>query len=168
MPHSSCGADVLIRLSVIRQTALSSNVKLNLLSILLSDFPNTNGWQNWETAINKINLTPGLHTLRLQALSDGFNLNWIHIGDGGAGIDDDKTGDKSFNVFPNPGNGNYTIRTGSKIAELRVFNLLGIQVAVLPFSTSVNLENLAPGIYFLKAFNGKGNEVVAKRISIIK
>jgi hypothetical protein len=148
--------------------ASSINVLVDGVFMFTQIFPNTNGWQNWETAINKINLTPGLHTLRLQALSDGFNLNWIHIGDGGAGIDADKPGEKSLTIFPNPGNGIYTIHTGIKIAELRVFNLLGIQVAALPFSTSVNLESLAPGIYFMKAVDGQGKEVAAKRISILK
>lgn len=42
-------------------------------------FPLTNGWQNWQTSTKNINLTAGLHTIRLQVVTGGFNLNWFNF-----------------------------------------------------------------------------------------
>ncbi|GAC1705341.1 MAG: hypothetical protein NVS9B7_10180 [Flavisolibacter sp.] len=37
--------------------------------------PNTGGWQNWQTITTTINLTTGNQTLRIYALTGGWNLN---------------------------------------------------------------------------------------------
>lgn len=42
-------------------------------------FPLTNGWQNWQTITKNIDLTAGLHTLKLQVVTAGFNLNWLNF-----------------------------------------------------------------------------------------
>jgi hypothetical protein len=40
----------------------------------------TSGWQNWETIrANDVYLTPGPHRLKVVALSDLFNVNWISV-----------------------------------------------------------------------------------------
>jgi hypothetical protein len=39
----------------------------------------TGGWQNWATIIDSANLVAGEQTLRLHALSGGFNINWIQF-----------------------------------------------------------------------------------------
>ena len=42
--------------------------------------PNTAGWQSWQTIrANDVYLTAGTHRLRVVALSDLFNLNWISV-----------------------------------------------------------------------------------------
>lgn len=41
--------------------------------------PLTNGWQNWQTITKNINLAAGLHTIRLQVVTGGFNLNWLNF-----------------------------------------------------------------------------------------
>ena len=48
-----------------------------LLSEML--FPITQGWQNWENTIGKIQLPSGNYTLRIKVISGDFNLNWIEI-----------------------------------------------------------------------------------------
>lgn len=42
--------------------------------------PNTGGWQNWQTVTSpRIFLTGGAQRLRLVAITDGFNVNWIAL-----------------------------------------------------------------------------------------
>jgi len=42
--------------------------------------PNSGGWQNWATIrANDVRLTAGTHRLRVVALSDLFNVNWISL-----------------------------------------------------------------------------------------
>jgi len=41
--------------------------------------PQTGGWQNWQTVSTSINLGTGSQTLRVKAVSNGWNLNWMNI-----------------------------------------------------------------------------------------
>ena len=41
--------------------------------------PLTDGWQNWITISTTLNLTAGRHRVRINARSDGWNLNWIRF-----------------------------------------------------------------------------------------
>jgi len=41
--------------------------------------PNTGGWQSWQTVSASVSLTAGSQTLRVYAVSNGWNLNWINI-----------------------------------------------------------------------------------------
>jgi len=41
--------------------------------------PQTGGWQNWQTVSTSINLGAGSKTLRVKAVSNGWNMNWINI-----------------------------------------------------------------------------------------
>ena len=41
------------------------------------EIPLTNGWQNWQTITKNISLPSGLHTIRFQVVTGGFNLNWF-------------------------------------------------------------------------------------------
>lgn len=41
--------------------------------------PNTGGWQNWQTVTAGVNLEAGAHTLRIYAVTNGWNLNWFEI-----------------------------------------------------------------------------------------
>lgn len=44
--------------------------------------PNSGGWQTWTTAIGpSITWSSGPHVLRLTVESEGFNLNWVQIGE---------------------------------------------------------------------------------------
>ncbi len=44
--------------------------------------PVTGGWQNWVTVTANVTLAAGEQTLRFQALSAGFNLNWMQFATG--------------------------------------------------------------------------------------
>ncbi len=39
--------------------------------------PSTGGWQSWATVSKTLNLTAGQHTLRLNIIESGWNINWI-------------------------------------------------------------------------------------------
>lgn len=42
--------------------------------------PATGGWQNWTTLMGELGqISAGLHTLRVSAMSGGFNLNWYEV-----------------------------------------------------------------------------------------
>ncbi|MGB8450839.1 MAG: chitobiase/beta-hexosaminidase C-terminal domain-containing protein [Anaerocolumna sp.] len=41
--------------------------------------PNTDGWQNWQTITAAVDLEAGTHTLRIYAVTNGWNLNWFDI-----------------------------------------------------------------------------------------
>ncbi len=87
-------------------------------------FPITQGWQNWENTIGKIQLPAGNYTLRIKVVSGDFNLNWIEItypDSDGDGINDvlDQCPDTSIisyvneqgcSLEPIPTN-NFTLRT---------------------------------------------------------
>lgn len=41
--------------------------------------PNTSGWQNWQTVSVQMSLNGGSYDLGINALTGGFNINWIEI-----------------------------------------------------------------------------------------
>ncbi|MCL6457688.1 MAG: chitobiase/beta-hexosaminidase C-terminal domain-containing protein [Gorillibacterium sp.] len=41
--------------------------------------PNTGGWQNWQTVSASVNLTAGSQTLRVYAVTNGWNLDWLSL-----------------------------------------------------------------------------------------
>ena len=49
--------------------------------MLTQNFTNNNGWQNWHTYNTNIALEEGIHTIRLEAITNGFNINWFQIGE---------------------------------------------------------------------------------------
>ncbi len=157
-----------IRFRIASSKSAVLNIFVDGSYVLTQNFTNTGGWQNWQTFINKINLSAGIHTFRLKAASDGFNINWVHIGDGAAALPEVQESKKTFSIFPNPGNGNFTVQTTENILEFRVNNILGKQLAVLPFSTSIDLSYLSEGLYILTAIDEEGRVVVTRRVSVIR
>ena len=63
---------------------------------------NTSGWQTWASVLNTVNLTAGEHVLKLSVVTKGFNLNWLSITEGTAGIDEASLSQLDAIVFPNP------------------------------------------------------------------
>uniref|UniRef100_A0A4Y8PSU6 beta-glucosidase n=2 Tax=Paenibacillus athensensis TaxID=1967502 RepID=A0A4Y8PSU6_9BACL len=41
--------------------------------------PNTGGWQTWQTVSASVNLAAGSQTLRVYAVSNGWNFNWMNF-----------------------------------------------------------------------------------------
>lgn len=76
--------------------------------------------------------------------------------------------DNGFTIFPNPGTGSYTIKINpdNKIAGIKIYNTLGNIVAsqkadFTSGQTTIDLSNLAPGIYFVEVDAG-ANRMVRK------
>ncbi len=66
-----------------RVTSPYSNTRLQLKrgSTVLATvtIPNTGGWQNWTTVSANVNLTAGAQTLRVNAMTNGWNFNWVNF-----------------------------------------------------------------------------------------
>lgn len=128
------------------------------------NIPQTGGWQTWGNVIKSgINLSSGTHTINLNFITGGFNLNYLKF---------DLTSPSSvepisintydlYQNYPNPFNPSTTIdfsiaRPGS--VTLTVFNALGKTVKKItneysaPGKYSVNFsgEDITSGVYFYK------------------
>ncbi len=141
--------------------------------------PVTNGWQNWQTVTNIINLTSGKSTLKLLAEQGGFNLNWFEF----ALITDAKSEDEIPSEYvlnqnyPNPFNLttiiSYTIPT-SKFVNLSVFNVQGQLVQMIinkhqqsgKYSIAWDATGKSTGVYFYKLESGNFTDV--KKCILIK
>ncbi|MBF0196117.1 MAG: carbohydrate-binding protein [Planctomycetes bacterium] len=66
-----------------RYAANSQNAQFNLISgttvLGTIDALPTGGWQTWNTVSQYIDLPAGEHTLRIEALGAGWNLNWFKV-----------------------------------------------------------------------------------------
>lgn len=71
-----------INYRVASQNGSSPGIKLFIDGVWadIAELPNTGGWQNWETVVGRVvTLTAGSHSLRVEAASAGFNLNWLQF-----------------------------------------------------------------------------------------
>ncbi len=133
---------------------------------LTQSIPNTNGWQTWLTVNNTLELDAGVQTLRIKALTDGFNLNWMSIGDVSTALENFSDQKLEFKAFPNPGKGIVHLQTDMKISKLEVFNLMGTPLRSLEFARTIDLSELPSGMYILKAVDRKGTTLTTERIFI--
>ena len=154
--------DISFRIASTKNSSL--NILVDNVRSLTHTIPDTNGWQNWSTTINQLSLTSGTHTIRLQAVSDGFNINWFQIGSVVTGTT--SIGKSDFNVFPNPGHGVFTIQTTEKIKAFHVLNLVGEPVASFQLSNTLNMSSLPVGMYILRAADENGRIIQTKKIVI--
>lgn len=158
--------DIGFRIASTKPATLSVLVDGN--SLLTVNFPNTSGWQNWQTVPGKIGLPAGTHTFRLLANTDGFNINWFQIGDESAVPETHNILNHDFSISQSLTPGLFTIKTNAQINKFAVYNLPGLQIQDIPFSSEINLQGLRPGIYILSAIDQHGKIITNKRISILK
>lgn len=144
----------------------SLEIDLDGNAVQNQNFSSTNGYQNWATVQSSIALSAGVHTLRFQALTNGFNLNWFEIGDVVTAVPALFRNNRNWSVFPNPGNGNFTIQSDDKIAKFKVYSLNGKLIYISPFSNQLNLGHLSCGIYLLSAVDEKDKTISTRKISI--
>ncbi len=72
-----------------------------------------------------------------------------------------------FILFPNPGNGEFIVKSDKIIDNIAVFNIRGEQLGVMPInalSKQIDISHLDAGVYFVKA--STGNQSSVKRIVI--
>ncbi len=69
----------------------------------------------------------------------------------------------SLEVYPNPTEGDITIKTPSSCREIQIFDVLGRKLkdqAVQGYIQQVSIGSFSPGVYFLKLFTDSGNKVI--------
>ncbi len=151
----------------------------NIVSPVVS-LPVTGGWQNWQTlTLNNIQLSAGTHTMQLQFLASGFNLNYLmftHV----TSTASDKRKELTFTLnqnYPNPFNPateiKYSIPSNSFVT-LKVFNILGKEITTLvngnknagAYTVNFEANNLPSGIYFYRIT--AGNYSAIKKMILLK
>lgn len=63
-------------------TAGKIQLKKGATILATTSVPATGGWQTWQTITATVSLSAGPQTIRLQASTGGFNLNWIQFANG--------------------------------------------------------------------------------------
>jgi beta-glucosidase len=117
------------------------------------DLPVTGGWQTWQTVSKPITFPIGMHTIRLTAVTGGFNVNWLKFSV--VNSVQSSPAPTEFLLgqnFPNPFNPSTVIQFGlphSSPVELTVHDMLGRTIRVLL------REELPPGIHTVR-FDGTG------------
>ena len=75
---------------------------------------------------------------------------------------DDNQLAEHFDIFPNPSQGLFTVKSTFDIESIEVYNLLGAKIKTITNSKSVDLSNETTGVYFLKLLSQ--NRVVTKKV----
>ncbi|MBF99742.1 MAG: hypothetical protein CMI36_12185 [Owenweeksia sp.] len=132
--------------------------------------PSTGGWQVWTTVSTTVSLPAGAQTLRVEAETGGFNVNWIDvqlasgslINQSGPGAE--KQGDRiSIAIFPNPADEEINIFTDESgmftIRDLQ--GRLVKQGAVKEGLNRVDIKNLAMGVYLIR-LQGEVRQIVIR------
>lgn len=134
--------------------ASTKNSELNVLIdgtiVLTQSFTNSGGWQNWLTYENNIDLSSGEHVIRLEAATNGFNINWFIIGLNTLGLASTTIGD--FKVYPNPTSNTIKIEIANrKNCMVHMMDVLGKTIIYreLPSSGMLDISFLQKGMYIL-------------------
>lgn len=91
-----------------------------------------------------------------------INVFMFNVNDDGLSIDE-KTTETNFKLYPNPTDNK--LFTNEIIHSIKIINLSGSAVHTLSDKTqTINVSNLASGLYLIKALNNKGNIVSTKFI----
>lgn len=144
------------------------NIYVDDAMLKTQQLPNTGDWQNWETISAELQLNEGVHIIRLQAVTPGFNLNWFSFDLISSGSSKISVNPKFFNVYPNPGNGIFTIETRETLKEVVVVDIFGRKIRSLPYSEKIDLSSLAEGVYFLQLKDFREQTVGNKKVILRK
>jgi chitinase len=135
----------------------------NVAATSTINLPITGGYQTWQTtnATTTLALTPGLHTIKLNITTSGFNLNYMDFQSAVA------TGltelSETLSVYPNPAVDEVRISGIKGNSELTLMDAMG--EVVLRQSTTNSNENISlsafsAGIYFLKISSNNNIQTV--------
>lgn len=136
---------------------------------------NFGGWQSWNTVSSTIDLPEGHHTMRVLAVTAGFNINWIGIGAEPEPNPDPEPDpepvlntvriDNQTIIYPNPGNGLFKIATTTPLIKLSVYDLNGQIVLEQSRSHIIDLRHMNKGVYLLKLLTEK-HEIITTKLSV--
>ena len=142
-----------------RVASMSGGGSLQLKSgatvLTAATIPSTGGWQTWINVTATVTLPAGLQTLRVAAVTAGFNFNSVDFK--ATVVTDITAADQAIetiNVFPNPAMSNVTIRHGFQSdVHVEIYNETG---TLMYEGLAVNGESVVPvdkwpvGVYVVK------------------
>ncbi|MCL5027791.1 MAG: cellulase family glycosylhydrolase [Bacteroidetes bacterium] len=152
----------------------------NIISSIVT-VPVTGGWQTWQTmTLQNIQLPADKHSLMIQFLSGGYNLNYFMFSSNVTGVKNEKKHEFTFSLnqnFPNPFNPSTEIKysiPSRSFVTLKVYNILGNEVRTLvnenkeagEYSINFNANNLPSGVYFYRI--NAGNYTGLKKMILLK
>jgi hypothetical protein len=135
--------------------------------------PATGGWQTWKTYAQTVSVTAGTYPLGLQAVTGGWNLNWVRITPAGSATTARTAAtamattatlaptDAELEVYPNPATTQLLLRSARNLAgsHYQIVNALGQVVANgTAEAGSLDVSQLAPGLYTLR-LTAEGQQV---------
>ncbi len=142
------------------------------------DLPVTGGWQTWQSVNQAITLPSGTHTLRITAVTGGFNINSMRFMIINAVQASPGPGEFRLRQnYPNPFNPSTTISFSlptRSFVTLCVFDVMGREVATLVSEEMTagrhtrrwNADGFPSGEYFYRLQAGTFTEV--KKLSLIR
>lgn len=89
----------------------------------------------------------------------GADLFVAKLGSTPTGFTDLQTS-SNFNVYPNPGNGQFTLKSNFNISRVEIYDLTGRKIFSKNLNgrqanEEINIEGTPSGIYFIRAFDGQ-------------
>ncbi|HLP15911.1 MAG TPA: glycoside hydrolase family 3 N-terminal domain-containing protein, partial [Bacteroidota bacterium] len=142
------------------------------------DLPVTGGWQTWQSVRSAMMIPSGQHTIRITAVTGGFNVNWIRFlivnGVEASSVPEE------FGLrqnYPNPFNPSTTISfslPAKSFVTLSVFDVEGRDVATLVsgemnagrYTRQWSAEGVPSGMYFYRLRAGAYTET--KKLLLIR
>ena len=136
---------------------LSLDVNGNTSFIHGITFPQTGGWQTWETTGKTAMLQAGRQDIRVKIVQSNFNLNWIEF-TAIVGTEEFDL-ENEISVYPNPSDGLFYVDGNlekNQNVEIRVYNVIGQMVwrknvdNVSILKEALDLSRLENGNYFMR------------------
>ncbi|MEP5338305.1 MAG: carbohydrate-binding protein [Algibacter sp.] len=130
------------------------------------------GWQTYTTLSTTVSLSSGSHTIRLNALSGGWNINWLELVLDEVELLSQEEFDKNnvIRIYPNPVSNHLTVLMPiSKFSEYTIFDISGRVnkqgvIASNMQKLNIDLSNFSKGVYLISL---KGNQLT-KTFKLIK
>lgn len=124
-------------------------------------FKATNGWQNWETTSNILDLPEGRYTLKFTILNSPFNINWFRITSPNALMEIENP---SFFVYPNPASNQLVVSplNNESITRFLIYDMFGKELLNNTCSKQANsfyidISLLPKGQYTIMVFKESGS-----------
>ncbi|MDG2418101.1 MAG: carbohydrate-binding protein [Saprospiraceae bacterium] len=134
-------------------------------------FPQTGGWQTWETTGKTVFLESGRQNVRIKIVQSNFNLNWIEFTSivGTENLDLEN----KFSVYPNPNDGLFYVDGNlekNQNVNIYVYNIFGQMILsknlnnISTLKEKLNLDQFESGNYFIQIQLEDG-KILNKKIS---
>ncbi len=123
-------------------------------------YANDNTWRKTDPIA--IPNTPGSAyiAIRYRTVSNWLDVRFDNLAitsNTATGLSDVRKNDQGFVCYPNPAHNSIEIRSAQTIAQIAIFDLTGKEMMRQPFQKSINIAQLTPGTYMVKAILANGN-----------